>query len=196
MGAPVLAAVIPATGLMWATYERLGLIPVIGWRVPNIGQPEPVLPVSGPTLFAGAAIVAPDGTTVDLTSGVSFETVEIWRAYVHDDPPYQLGDRPGAPKPGKHPKLHFDGKPYAKASFWKVVLDGYTTVFTIPAGEPSPTDKFVSKITRDEYFAARKVVPEVEPDVFKNPGPDPDQLDLPFEEPEGDPDEDDDDDLI
>lgn len=171
------SAVIPASGpnqFYWidarASDHR---IPVVGWRVNAAGPAEPILPTGHKPMLTGSAILtirALDGEPIvtDTTTGMVFDSVEEWLTYIDDEKPYLLGlsRREQATPQGQHPILSFTGKVYKRASWWRVTKDDYVTVFNLPPDLPSPADVFVSKLTREEYFAQRKVLPEVEWTVF------------------------------
>lgn len=170
-------------------------IPVVGWRVNAAGPAEPILPTGHKPMLTGSAILTtsveiPDelsfGQIVsDTTTGLVFPTVAEWLTYIEDEKPYLLGlsRREQATPAGQHPILSFTGKVYKRASWWRVTQDDYVTVFHLPPDLPSPADVFVSKLTREEYFAQRKVLPEVEWTVFTPEGQAAAeaQLPLPFE---------------
>lgn len=158
------------------------ILPVIGWTLSPAGAALPVVPGVADTSGPGVAVVCGDydlpeelaahladgestgdismfyGLVVDLAFGKPFFHLEDWAEWVD-----KQGTAPASkPNAGLYPALNFNGKVYLKASFWKVAQPGKTPlIFTLPGGSASPTDLFVTKITRDEFFAARKVLTEV-----------------------------------
>ena len=165
------------------TKEKMTILPVIGWKLDAAGASLPVVPgvvdTSGPfaavvcadyeldrTLAANLAsgddegdVSAFHGIVVDLAFGKPFWNLEEWIEWCDFE-----GHVPTASKPNsaRHPALNFSGKVYLKSSFWQVAIPGKPVlIFTLPGGSAAPVDLFVTKITRDEFFAARKVHTEV-----------------------------------
>lgn len=164
------------------TKEKMTILPVIGWKLDAAGVALPVVPgvvdTSGPfaavvcgshdlpeTFAANLATGEDDGNAtaffglvVDLAFGKAFWNLEEWADWVDAQ-----GPAPAAkPTSAGHPGLNFSGKVYLKSSFWQVSIPGKPVlIFTLPGGSASPVDLFVTKITRDEFFAARKVHTEV-----------------------------------
>lgn len=168
----------------WVREEGEGYLglPVVGWTLNPSGIALPVVPGILGTSGPGVAIVFADHelpgdltanitisdvdcdcpdfhrVVVDLASGKAFFDLEEWRDWSKK----QGVVRTNLPNAGLYPALNFNGKVYLKASFWKVAQPGKTPlIFTLPGGSASPTDLFVTKITRDEFFAARKTLTEV-----------------------------------
>lgn len=157
-------------------------LPVVGWTLGPTGISLPVVPgvldTSGPGVaiaFGGHDLSVDLGSSlacgdpdadgdvfyllvIDLASGEAFVDLDEWYEWLK-----KQGTAPASkPNAGLYPALNFNGKVYLKASFWKVAQPGKTPlIFTLPGGSASPTDLFVTKITRDEFFAARKVLTEV-----------------------------------
>lgn len=164
------------------TKEKMTILPVIGWKLDAAGVALPVVPgvvdTSGPfaavvcgshdlpeTFAANLATGEDDGNAtaffglvVDLAFGKAFWNLEEWVEWVD-----LQGEIPAAkPTSTGLPVLDFKGKIYLKSSFWQVSVPGKPVlIFMLPGGYPSPVDVFVTKITRDEFFAARKVHTEV-----------------------------------
>ena len=99
---------------------------------------------------------------------------------------------PKLPVAAKAPdgSLAFDGKTYAKASFWKGQIAGEWFVFTVPPDHRAPTGP-VEKITREVYFDLRKSIPETTVEAILSP----ESAAVPAEEPDVE-DDDDGDNLI
>ena len=81
-------------------------------------------------------------------------------------------------------------KTFKGKSFWRYTDDINDFVFTVEGGLALPNDSCATKITRDDYFAVRKTIPEMQ---LPAPGAaNPDEPELPM----GDPEEDDGMDMI
>jgi hypothetical protein len=182
--------------LGWLHTTGLNVLPLV------IGHPGPMV--------SGEAIRFPDDMVYDPASTMLFSDAESWRDDFEAESRYRPGTvighaappaappvavvAPAAPKlpvAAKAPggALAFDGKTYAKASFWKVEIGGESFVINMPPDHRAPTGP-VEKITREVFFELRKSIPETTVEAILNPGtPEPQP-----EEPEAD--EDDGDDLI
>lgn len=168
--------------------------PVVAWRCFEAGKAHPICVSDVDTSVPGVAVSVTDAEgnwrVFDLTTGVFFDDENKWQDSVIRLRPYLIGHRtPESERLNKmtRPVLSFAGRVYAKASFWKIAPPGgHLSVFTLPGGEKSPTNPFVSKITRDEFYAARKTIMEIPFETLRD-----DAQPLPKDEPE-----DDDDDLI
>ena len=197
----------PGTYLVMIEPDSEYLPPVVGWQVSGVNALPVVAGHPGP-LVAGEGVVFPDDTVLDLATNRVFKSEDDWRQDYEDDPKYRLGSvlsgpvtapaptpaTPAAPKlpvAAKAPggALVFDGKTYAKASFWKGQIAGEWFVFTVPPDHRAPTGP-VEKITREVYFDLRKSVPETTVEAILNP----ESVAPATEEPEVD--DDDGDDLI
>lgn len=198
----------PGTYLVMIEPDSEYLPPVVGWQVSGANALPVVAGHPGP-LVAGEGVVFPDDTVLDLATNRVFKSEDDWRQDYEDDPKYRLGSvlsgpvatpapapaTPAAPKlpvAAKAPggALVFDGKTYAKASFWKGQIAGEWFVFTVPPDHRAPTGP-VEKITREVYFDLRKSIPETTVEAILNP----DSAAAPAEEPNVE-DDDDGDNLI
>lgn len=194
----------PGTYLVMIEPDSEYLPPVVGWQVSGVNALPVVAGHPGP-LVAGEGVVFPDDTVLDLATNRVFKSEDDWRQDYEDDPKYRLGSvlsgpvaapaTPAAPKlpvAAKAPggALVFDGKTYAKASFWKGQIAGEWFVFTVPPDHRAPTGP-VEKITREVYFDLRKSIPETTVEAILNP----DSAAAPVEEPDVE-DDDDGDNLI
>lgn len=195
-------AVIPAqpnTFLMTYDGSRSEARPVVGWRCLEAGAAVPVVAADIDVLAPGSAILSsfewpdepyPHWVVIDLATGESFDSVRDWEDWIDNERPYVPGEKNAAAErlnTMSRPVLSFSGRVYAKASFWKIAPPGgHLSVFSLPGGEKSPTNPFVTKITRDEFYAARKNVTELPFETLKA-----DAQPIPKGEPE-----DDDEDLI
>lgn len=176
------------------TYDMDEPQPVVAWRCFEAGKAHPICPVEVDSSVPGVAVSVTDEDgnwrVLDLTTGVMFDDESDWQESVISLKPYLPGKRtPEAERLNQmtRPVLSFAGRVYAKASFWKIAPPGgHLSVFSLPGGEKSPTNPFVSKITRDEFYAARKTIMEIPFETLRD-----DAQPLPKGEPE-----DDDDDLI
>ena len=186
--------------------------PVVGWQVSGVNALPVIAGHPGP-LVAGEGVVFPDDTVLDLATSRFFKSEDDWRQDYENDPKYRLGSAlsvsvaapaaapaptPAAPAAPKLPvaaktpdgSLAFDGKTYAKASFWKGQIAGEWFVFTVPPDHRAPTGP-VEKITREVYFDLRKSIPETTVEAILNP----ESAAVPAEEPDVE-DDDDGDNLI
>lgn len=198
----------PGTYLVMIEPDSEYLPPVVGWQVSGVNALPVVAGHPGP-LVAGEGIVFPDDTVLDLATSRVFKSEDDWRQDYVDDPKYRLGSvlsgpvvapvaAPATPATPKLPvaakapggALVFDGKTYAKASFWKGQIAGEWFVFTVPPDHRAPTGP-VEKITREVYFDLRKSIPETTVEAILNP----DSVAVPAEEPDVE-DDDDGDNLI
>ena len=198
----------PGTYLVMIEPDSEYLPPVVGWQVSGVNALPVVAGHPGP-LVAGEGIVFPDDTVLDLATSRVFKSEDDWRQDYVDDPKYRLGSvlsgpvvapvaAPATPATPKLPvaakapggALVFDGKTYAKASFWKGQIAGEWFVFTVPPDHRAPTGP-VEKITREVYFDLRKSIPETTVEAILNP----DSAAAPAEEPDVE-DDDDGDNLI
>lgn len=180
----------PGTYLVMIEPDSEYLPPVVGWQVSGVNALPVVAGHPGP-LVAGEGVVFPDDTVLDLATNRVFKSEDDWRQDYEDDPKYRLGSAlsvpvaapvaaPAAPTPAPAaPKLPvaakapggalaFDGKTYAKASFWKGQIAGEWFVFTVPPDHRAPTGP-VEKITREVYFELRKSIPETTVEAILNP---------------------------
>ena len=74
----------------------------------------------------------------------------------------------GLPKGAGIPHVTFGGKVYSKQSFWQAPPTDPVVVFVLEPSTTAPISGAV-KITRDEYYAARKTAVEVHQSVFSAP---------------------------
>lgn len=98
------------------------------------------------------------------------------------------------PKPTGRPPKELDVAPaglvvmgtktFKGKSFWRYTDENHDFVLTVEGGDPLPNDSCAVKITRDDYFAARKTLPEM---ALPAPGAaNPDEPELPLESDEDD----------
>lgn len=189
-------------------------LPIIGWaHTTGLNVSPLVLGHPGP-LVAGEAFLLHTEQVYDPGTGRFFGSAEDWRYSVAEEEPYRPGSvlalftppvevrlpvvnssipavAPKLPVAAKAPggALAFDGKTYAKASFWKVEVGGETYVINMPPDHRAPTGP-VEKITREVFFELRKSIPETTVEAILNPV----SVAPPAEEPEAE--DDDGDDLI
>ena len=185
--------------------------PILGWlHTTGLNVTPLVIGHPGP-MVSGEAIQFEDERVYDPASTMMFGDLESWRDDFEAENRYRPGSvighaappaappvavvAPAAPKTlpvaAKAPggALAFDGKTYAKASFWKVEIGGESFVINMPPDHRAPTGP-VEKITREVFFELRKSIPETTVEAILNP--------VPGAQPAGEPeaDEDDGDDLI
>lgn len=165
--------------------------PILGWlHTTGLNVTPLVIGHPGP-MVSGEAIQFEDERVYDPASTMMFGDLESWRDDFEAENRYRPGTvighaappaappvavvAPVAPKTlpvaSKAPggALAFDGKTYAKASFWKVEIDGDTYVINMPPDHRAPTGP-VEKITREVFFELRKSIPETTVEAILNPG--------------------------
>lgn len=186
--------------------------PILGWlHTTGLNVTPLVIGHPGP-MVSGEAIQFEDERVYDPASAMMFGDLESWRDDFEAENRYRPGSiighvkpepiairltpppAPAAPKlpvAAKAPggALAFDGKTYAKASFWKVEIGGESFVINMPPDHRAPTGP-VEKITREVFFELRKSIPETTVEAILNPV----SAAPPAEEPEAE--DDDGDDLI
>lgn len=161
--------IIPAEpGTRWVRIDVNNNItesPVVGWRVFETGKAIPVLLIDENPVVPGTAVeIAGNARHFDLTTGDEFDTFTDWRDWVNEDKPYRIGKSAETERLDRmtRPVLSFNGRVYAKTSFWKIAPPGqHISIFAMPGNHPSPTNPHVSKITRDDFYAARKTITEI-----------------------------------
>jgi len=142
---------------------------------------------AGP-LVAGDAILAESGRVLDLVTGGMFEDEDEWREAIENSDVYRPGTTglaaltygpaaaglvamaaptatPTSSKPvptitGAKPNVDFSGKVYAKQSFWQAPPETPNVVFILEPGTEAPISG-AEKITRDQFQALRRKLPEV-----------------------------------
>lgn len=167
-------------------------LPIIGWaHTTGLNVSPLVLGHPGP-LVAGEAFLLHTDQVYDPGTNLFHDSAEEWREAVSREEPYRPGTvlklfaapvevklpvaQPSATPPKTLPvatkapggALAFDGKTYAKASFWKVEVNGESFVINMPPDHRAPTGP-VEKITREVFFELRKTVPETTVEAILNP---------------------------
>jgi hypothetical protein len=104
--------------------------------------------------------------------------------------PTPQGGRPPKSLPIIRPGLiGFGKKTYKGKSWWHFVDSDHDFVFVVEAEQPTPKDPACTKVTREEFYSLRKIVPEMEVPPPGSVVTD-DQPPLPLGEPDGDDDDD------
>lgn len=174
--------------------------PILGWlHTTGLNVAPLVIGHPGP-MVSGEAIQFEDERVYDPASNMMFGDVESWREDFEAEARYRPGTvivhaAPSVQSPAAAPapvaaktlpvaakapdgSLAFDGKTYAKASFWLVQIGGESFVINVPPDHRAPTGS-VEKITREVFFDLRKSIPETTVEAILNPASG--QLKLPLE---------------
>ena len=182
-------AALPGTQLINLDPDTPAL-PVVGWAACGGPKLLPLVVGRAGPLVAGDAVLAESGRVFDLVTGVVYEDEESWRDYTLGADDYRAGTTglpaisfpaaaapaavvnmaaptatPTSTKPvptitGTKPNVDFSGKVYAKQSFWQAPPENPNVVFILEPGLEAPISG-AEKITRDQFQALRRKLPEV-----------------------------------
>lgn len=164
--------------------------PIIGWsHTSGLNVSPLVLGHPGP-MVSGEAIQFSDNQIYDPASNMMFDDADSWREDFYSENRYRPGTVMGhvappaaapatvvalaahktLPVAAKAPDgtVAFNGKTYAKASFWKIEIGGEPFVINMPPDHRAPTGP-VEKITREVFFELRKSIPETSVEAILNP---------------------------
>ncbi len=182
--------------------EAEPMLPIVGWMV--IGAGPNVLPLvvgrNGP-LVTGDAIQTPSGKILDLVTTRIYDDADLWRADVTENeyyrpgmtspllafgsshrvseiPPDLLHERNAVVPPAPTGLFTWSSKSFKTASFWHCTDAQPPFVFTVEKGDIIPASG-ATKITRDEFYALRKTIPQMtvkpgddQPELPLSPEPD------------------------
>lgn len=162
------------------------MIPVVGWQKGLSGfDPITVVAEDGRMIFGKAVLIwnAETGSefVTDPTSKMTFDDVDDWLAYMKGAKPVAKPNAETGIRRRVNLFIQFGKKEYVNKSFWHFKTPSDEFLFTLEGGMEAPEDARVTKINRDTFFNARKLL-EVVPfdDLFNTSvgsAPEPDEDD-------------------
>lgn len=130
-------------------------VPIIAFEFITGGLAHPRTAIPRKTAIArDEAILHPTGDISYPHGGSTFESFRDWESHMNgEEAENAFGEPPeGAPD---NSKIVFGDRKYAQKSFWR--WEATTSIFALEPDVPAPNDARIEKITRKEFYDAKRL---------------------------------------